>query len=73
MATTLAVLLVLNGAFNAVVWPTFFRRVARDPRARAADGSATAFFTVHLVIVGVALLLAAASLIAGIGALVGIW
>jgi hypothetical protein len=73
MTTTLAVLLVLNGAFNVIVWPTFFRRVARDPRARTADGSATAFLTVHLVIVGVALLLAVASLIAGIGALVGIW
>ena len=73
MTVTLAALLILNGVFNAIVWPTVFRRVARDPRARTADGGATPFFTVHLVIVAVALLLAAASLVAGIGALVGIW
>jgi hypothetical protein len=47
--TLLAVLLVVNGVWNAVVWPQFLKRVARDPRARAADGSRTPFFTVHLV------------------------
>ncbi|MCU1542958.1 MAG: putative integral rane protein [Microbacteriaceae bacterium] len=73
MTPTLAVLLLFNGVFNAIVWPTFFRRVARDPRSRGADGAVTPFFTVHLVIVVVALLLAAASLVAGISALVGIW
>jgi hypothetical protein len=73
MTVTLAALLILNGVFNAIVLPTFFRRVARDPRARTADGAATPFFTVHLVIVVVALLLAAASLVAGTGALIGIW
>jgi hypothetical protein len=73
MTVTLAILLILNGVFNVVTWPTFFRRVARDPRARTADGKATPFFTVHLVIVIVALTLAAASLIAGIVALTGVW
>ena len=73
MNVTLAVLLIINGVFNFAVWPTFFRRVARDPRARDAAGKATAFFTVHLVIVIVALTLGAASALAGIIALLGVW
>ena len=73
MNVTLAVLLIVNGVFNFAVWPTFFRRVARDPRARDAAGKATAFFTVHLVIVTVALTLGAASALAGIIALLGVW
>jgi hypothetical protein len=73
MNVFLAVLLIANGVFNIAVWPTFFRRVARDPRARTAAGAATPFFTVHLVIVSVALVLAAVSLVAGVLALLGVW
>ncbi|WP_411700691.1 SCO4848 family membrane protein [Conyzicola sp.] len=73
MTTALAVLLILNGVFNFAVWPTFFRRVARDPRARTAEGKATPFFTVHLVIVSVALTLAAVSLVFGVLTLLGVW
>ena len=73
MTIALSVLLILNGVFNIAVWPTFFRRVARDPRARDASGKATPFFTVHLVIVSVALVLAAVSLVAGALALLGVW
>jgi hypothetical protein len=73
MNVLLAVLLILNGVFNIAVWPTFFRRVARDPRARTADGKATPFFTVHLVIVSIALVLAAVSLVFGVLALLGVW
>jgi hypothetical protein len=73
VTVTLAILLILNAVFNVVTWPTFFRRVARDPRARTAAGKPTPFFTVHLVIVIVALTLAAASLIAGIVTLTGLW
>lgn len=73
MTIALSVLLLLNGVFNIAVWPTFFRRVARDPRARDAAGKPTAFFTVHLVIVIVALTLAAVSLLAGVLALLGVW
>ena len=72
MDTTLALLLILNGVFNFAVWPTFFRRVARDPRARTAEGKATPFLTVHLVIVSVALVLAAVSLVAGVVTLLGV-
>ena len=71
MNATLAVLLIVNGVFNFAVWPTFFRRVARDPRARTAAGKPTPFFTVHLVIV--ALVLATVSVLAGVLALLGVW
>lgn len=68
MITLLAVLLLVNGAWNAVVWPRFLQRVAKDPRARAADGSRTAFYTVHLVLVSVSLLLALVSVVAAVAA-----
>ena len=70
--TLLAVLLFLNAAFNVLVWPTFYRRVAKDPRAHDAQGKATRFLVVHTVLIAIALALAlaAASVIAGIAALV---
>ncbi|MBG6107155.1 SCO4848 family membrane protein [Frigoribacterium sp. CG_9.8] len=61
MTPTLAILLLVNAAFAVVVWPTFYRRVARDARARDAAGKATRFLSVHRVIVGIAYLIAAAS------------
>lgn len=70
MTTLLAVLLFLNAAFNVLVWPTFYRRVAKDPRARDAQGRATRFLIVHGVLIGLALTLAAASIVAGVAALV---
>jgi hypothetical protein len=68
--TLLAVLLLVNGVWNVVVWPQFLKRVAKDPRARAADGSRTPFYTVHLVLVSVSLLLAALSIAAAVAAFV---
>ena len=62
----LAALLLLNAAFTVVVWPTFYRRVASDARARDSAGTATRFLTVHRVIVGIAYLIAAASAVAAI-------
>jgi len=67
--TVLAVLLLANAVFNILVWPTFYRRVAKDPRARDGNGKATRFLVVHAVLIAIALALAAASLIAGIIAL----
>lgn len=64
-------LLFINAAFNAVVWPQFYKRVAHDPRARDAEGRATAFLKVHAVLIAVALVLALVSVIAGIAALAG--
>ncbi|MGP6169673.1 SCO4848 family membrane protein [Microbacterium sp. A204] len=67
----LAVLLFINAAFNVIVWPQFYKRVVRDPRARDAAGNATAFLKVHAVLIAFALVLALVSVIAGIAALVG--
>ncbi|MGF6824634.1 hypothetical protein M2317_003567 [Microbacterium sp. ZKA21] len=67
----LAILLFLNAAFNVIVWPRFYKRVAQDPRARDAEGRATAFLKVHVVLIVIALVLALVSAIAGVAALVG--
>ena len=67
----LAILLFLNAAFNVIVWPRFYKRVAQDPRARDADGKATAFLKVHVVLIAIALVLALVSAIAGVAALAG--
>ncbi len=66
MNVVAAVVLFLNAVFNVWAWPTFFRRVAKDPRARDADGRATAFYRVHLVLLVVAVVIAAASVVAGV-------
>ena len=73
MLVTLAILLLVNAVFNVSVWPTFYRRVAKDPRARNSAGRPTPFLIVHAVLVAVALALAAASAILGIVALTGAW
>jgi hypothetical protein len=66
VTTTLAVFLLVNALWNILVWPAFFRRIARDPRARDEAGRRTRFFTVHAVLIGVSLLLAAVSLVLGL-------
>lgn len=69
--TLLAVVLLLNAAFNALVWPQFYTRVAKDARARDERGAPTAFLRVHAVLIAVALVLALASAVTGIAALAG--
>ncbi|WP_431801215.1 SCO4848 family membrane protein [Microbacterium sp. bgisy203] len=69
MTALLITLLLVNAAFNALVWPRFYGRVAKDPRARDAEGKPTRFLIVHAVLIGVALLLAAVSAITAIVAL----
>ena len=69
--TALAILLLVNAAFNAIVWPRFYGRIAADPRSRDENGRATRFLVVHAVLIAVALVLALVSLIAGIAALAG--
>ena len=71
MTTTLAVLLLVNAAWNAIVWPQFYKRVSRDDRARDAAGKPTRFLIVHAVLIAISLVIAVVSLIAGIIALVG--
>jgi hypothetical protein len=70
MLVALAIALLVNAAYNVVVWPRFLGRIAKDPRARAADGSRTAFYRVHLVLISVALAIAAVSAVLGVAALV---
>ncbi len=61
-----AVLLFANALFNVVVWPRFYPRIANDPRARDDAGKRTPFYTVHVVLMAIALVLAAASVVAGV-------
>ncbi|OII04815.1 SCO4848 family membrane protein [Curtobacterium sp. MCBA15_005] len=61
-----AVVLFIGAVFNVVAWPRFFQRVAKDSRARDAAGKPTTFYTVHLVLLLIALAIAVASVIAGI-------
>jgi uncharacterized membrane protein len=63
--------LVVAGAWSVVVWPQFLRRVMKDPRARDSAGKATRFLTVHMVLVGVSMLLGAATAVIGVAALLG--
>jgi len=67
---TLGILLLANAAFNVFTWPTFLKRVARDPRARDDAGRPTSVLRVHQVLVAIALLLAAVSAVAGVWVLV---
>ena len=67
----LAIVLFFNAAFNALVWPRFYKRIAADPRARDDQGKATRFLTVHVVLITIALVLALVSALAGIAALTG--
>ncbi|MBN9176034.1 MAG: hypothetical protein J0I43_01495 [Microbacterium sp.] len=69
MIALLSALLLVNAAYNVVVWPRFYARVSRDARARDEQGRPTRFLVVHAVLIGVALLLAAVSAIVAIIAL----
>ncbi len=66
MTVFAAIVLLLNALFNVVAWPRFYKRVAADPRARDAAGEPTRFLLVHAVLLGIALLLALVSLVAGV-------
>ena len=66
----LATLLLINAAFNAIVWPRFYPRIAKDPRARDAEGRPTRFLLVHAVLIALALVLAVVAATAGVWALV---
>lgn len=66
MTVFAAVVLLLNAVFNVIAWPRFFARVRSDQRARDAAGRATTFLRVHATLLGVALLLALLSAVAGV-------
>ena len=56
----------LTAHVNVFAWPRFFTRVRKDARARDAAGKATPFLVVHAALLGVALLLAVLSAVAGV-------
>ena len=66
-------ILIANAVFSIIAWPTFLRRVMKDPRARDAAGRPTRFLTVHIVLVAIALTLAALSLAAAGLLISGVW
>ncbi|GAA1762115.1 hypothetical protein GCM10009712_08560 [Pseudarthrobacter sulfonivorans] len=66
-----ALLLIIAGVWSLVVWPQFLRRVMKDPRARDADGKATKFLTVHVVLVSISMVLGAATAVIGVVGLFG--
>lgn len=66
MPLVLALVLVLAGAWNLIVWPAFFRRVMKDPRAKDDNGAYTKFFWVHAMLVSTSLILGVATLVIGI-------
>ena len=66
-----AVLLIVAGVWSLAVWPQFLRRVMKDPRARDAAGKATKFLTGHLVLVGISMVLVAATAVIGVLGLLG--
>lgn len=66
MTALLIALLLTNAAFNALVWPRFYGRIAKDPRARDDQGRPTRFLVVHAVLIAIALLLALASAVVAV-------
>lgn len=69
MTNLLIVLLFINAAFNIIVWPPFLRRVKNDERAFDEGGKPTRFYTVHVVLIITALVIAAASFVGALAAL----
>jgi hypothetical protein len=65
-----SLLLLVAGLWNIVIWPQFWRRIAKDGRARTADGGTTTFYRVHAVIIGLSFAFGVAVTVLGILTLV---
>ena len=61
-----SVVLIVTAAWNLLIWPRFWQRIAADPRSRDADGRATKLLTVHSVLISVSLALALAVGVLGV-------
>ncbi|WP_084039380.1 SCO4848 family membrane protein [Demequina sp. NBRC 110053] len=72
MVLALSIVLLVNALFAAVVWPQFMKRIAADERSTDNSGARTRFYRVHVVLIVTALVLAAASLVAGVAGLVSL-
>lgn len=65
-----SLLLLVAGLWNIAIWPQFWRRIAKDERARTTAGATTTFFRVHAVIIGLSFALGIAVTLLGILTLV---
>ncbi|MBI5161388.1 MAG: hypothetical protein HY996_08255 [Micrococcales bacterium] len=70
MSIAAAVVLFVSAGFNILAWPRFYPRIATDARARDADGRPTTFLRVHVTLIVLALVIAVASVVVGVGLLV---
>ncbi len=70
MTVFAGIVLLLNAVYNAIVWPQFWKRVTADPRARDEHGAKTRFYTVHAVLISIALVIALVSAFAGVALLI---
>ena len=61
-----SLLLLVAGLWNILIWPQFWRRIAKDGRARDASGAATTFLRVHAVIIGLSFAFGIAITVLGI-------
>jgi hypothetical protein len=52
-----SVLLLVTAAWNLLIWPRFWQRIAKDDRSRDGAGRTTTFYRVHAVLIGVSLAL----------------
>lgn len=71
ISKTAARFLVLAGLFNLVIWPRFAKAIVDDDRAWSAEkfsSAPTAFFWVHAVLIGSAVVIAVGVLVIGVRA-----
>lgn len=61
-----SLVLLASAAWNLLIWPRFWQRIAADPRSRDESGRATRFLTVHSVLIGVSLAFAVALGVLGV-------
>ncbi|MBE1877711.1 SCO4848 family membrane protein [Myceligenerans pegani] len=61
-----SVLLIVTAGWNLLIWPSFWRRIAADPRSRDDAGRPTRFLTVHAVLIAVSLALGLAVGVLGV-------
>ncbi len=61
-----SLLLIVSAVWSFVIWPPFLRRVLKDERSRDAEGKATTFLRVHVILISTSLALAAAVGVLGI-------
>ncbi|WP_297081707.1 SCO4848 family membrane protein [uncultured Demequina sp.] len=72
MVLALSIVLLVNALFAFAVWPRFLKRIAADERSTDPAGGRTKVYTVHLVLIATALVLAGVSAAAGVAGLVSV-